>query len=225
MWVCTGPIAYDGDGPRGGTSRDFKAALDGVDVTDAFLPVVAPGERLLARATSTTRATRSSSSRSPTRCTRSTRAIVDAGFLLQVDDAVLAARVRLDPVARRLASRTTGAGRELRIDALNHALAGIPEERVRYHVCFGSWHGPHAYDPPLADVIDLVLAGARALLPDRAGEPPARARVAAVGGRRAARGQGARSRASSPTTRTSSSIRSSSPSASSGSRSSSAART
>jgi 5-methyltetrahydropteroyltriglutamate--homocysteine methyltransferase len=46
---------------------------------------------------------------------------------------------------------------ELRVEALNHALRDIPEERVRYHICFGSWHGPHAYDPPLRDILDLVL--------------------------------------------------------------------
>ena len=46
----------------------------------------------------------------------------------------------------------------LRVDALNHALRGLPEDRIRYHICFGSWHGPHAYDPPLRDAIDLVLA-------------------------------------------------------------------
>jgi 5-methyltetrahydropteroyltriglutamate--homocysteine methyltransferase len=46
---------------------------------------------------------------------------------------------------------------ELRVEATNHALRGIPEDRVRYHVCHGSWHGPHVFDPPLGDVIDLVL--------------------------------------------------------------------
>ena len=54
-------------------------------------------------------------------------------------------------------STTTASWAELRVEALNHALEGIPEERVRYHVCYGSWHGPHVYDPPLRDVIDLVL--------------------------------------------------------------------
>jgi 5-methyltetrahydropteroyltriglutamate--homocysteine methyltransferase len=85
------------------------------------------------------------------------KGIVDAGFLLQVDDAVLLHEY--DSILslggsiedyRRWAT--------LRVDALNHALAGIPEDRVRYHVCFGSWHGPHAFDPPLEEVIDLVLA-------------------------------------------------------------------
>ena len=47
---------------------------------------------------------------------------------------------------------------EVRVEALNHALARIPEDRIRYHLCWGSWHGPHAYDPPLRDSIDMVLA-------------------------------------------------------------------
>ena len=47
---------------------------------------------------------------------------------------------------------------DLRVRALNHALEGLPEERVRYHVCWGSWHGPHAFDPELKDVVDLILA-------------------------------------------------------------------
>ena len=46
---------------------------------------------------------------------------------------------------------------QLRVDALNHALRGLPEEQIRYHICFGSWHGPHAYDPPLRNSVDLVL--------------------------------------------------------------------
>ena len=46
---------------------------------------------------------------------------------------------------------------QLRIDALNHALRGIPEERSRYHICWGSWNGPHMFDVPFKDIIDLVL--------------------------------------------------------------------
>ena len=45
----------------------------------------------------------------------------------------------------------------LRIDALNHALRGIPEERTRYHICWGSWNGPHAFDVPLKEIVDLLL--------------------------------------------------------------------
>ncbi|HVZ23067.1 MAG TPA: hypothetical protein VG871_18465, partial [Vicinamibacterales bacterium] len=82
-------------------------------------------------------------------------AIANAGFLLQVDDAWLVSlwdrigiEMGLDAFKRHCA---------IRIDALNHALRNIPAERVRYHFCWGSWHGPHAFDLPLADVVDLML--------------------------------------------------------------------
>jgi len=153
-WFCTGPIEYDGTALQRDVAR-LKAALVGVEVRDAFLPVVAPAsvywlhdehygneeEFVFAVADA---------------LHEEYRGIVDAGFLLQVDDAVL---------LHEYDSILAGGGSvadyrrwaELRIDALNHALAGLPEDRIRYHVCFGSWHGPHAFDPPLADVIDLVL--------------------------------------------------------------------
>ena len=82
------------------------------------------------------------------------RAIHDAGFVLQVDDAVLANMY--DDLVRREPARYVEWA-ELRIEALNYALTGIPEERVRYHVCFGSWHVPHVADAPLEAIIDLVL--------------------------------------------------------------------
>jgi len=84
-------------------------------------------------------------------------AIISSGALLQVDDAVLMHEA--DTMASRGQSwEDYRAWARLRVDALNHALRGLPEDRIRYHVCFGSWHGPHAYDPPLRDSIDLVLA-------------------------------------------------------------------
>jgi 5-methyltetrahydropteroyltriglutamate--homocysteine methyltransferase len=46
---------------------------------------------------------------------------------------------------------------QLRIDAVNRALKGIPEDKVRYHLCWGSWHGPHTHDLPLEHIVDLVL--------------------------------------------------------------------
>jgi 5-methyltetrahydropteroyltriglutamate--homocysteine methyltransferase len=163
VWVCTGPITYD----TTAVQRDIanlKAALEGVDVVDAFLPVVAPAStywleneyygsdeefvQALADALAV-----------------EYRAIVDAGFQLQVDDAVL--MHEMDSILS-LGGSVDDYRRwaQLRVDALNHALKGLPPERVRYHVCWGSWHGPHAFDPPLADVVDLVLqveAGAYAI--------------------------------------------------------------
>ena len=82
-------------------------------------------------------------------------AIAAAGLILQVDDAWLPAlwdRIGLDMGLPAFRARCA-----LRIEALNHALRNIPEDRVRYHLCWGSWHGPHAYDLELERIVDLVL--------------------------------------------------------------------
>jgi 5-methyltetrahydropteroyltriglutamate--homocysteine methyltransferase len=154
-WVVTGPLGYD----RTAIDRDIanlKAALARHEDASGFLPVVAPasaywlsneyyaGDEEFAFALADVLA-------------QEYRAIVDSGLLLQVDDAVL--MHECDTILSRGGSyEDYRRWAELRVRALNHALAGLPEERVRYHVCFGSWHGPHAYDPPLRDVVDLVLA-------------------------------------------------------------------
>ncbi|MGH2916715.1 MAG: epoxyalkane--coenzyme M transferase [Solirubrobacteraceae bacterium] len=162
-WVCTGPISYDGTA----LARDianFKDALESHPEVQGFLPVVAP-----ASAYWLTNEHYSSEDEFVFALADALheeyRSIVDAGITLQVDDAVMMHEAdtmmsRGDSFAdyRRWA--------QLRVDALNHALRGLPEEKVRYHVCWGSWHGPHAYDPPLKDLVDLVLqvnAGAYAI--------------------------------------------------------------
>ena len=83
------------------------------------------------------------------------KAIVDAGLYVQIDDAFL------PYMHERMVPPMSNADylrwAQLRVDALNHALKGIPEERSRYHICWGSWNGPHAFDVPLKDIIDLLL--------------------------------------------------------------------
>jgi len=91
-------------------------------------------------------------------------AITDAGFILQIDDPGMAEN--WDAMDPSVTLEEYRAYARLCIDALNHALTGIPEERVRYHMCWGSWHGPHLTDIPLSDVVDLLLtvrAGAYSL--------------------------------------------------------------
>jgi 5-methyltetrahydropteroyltriglutamate--homocysteine methyltransferase len=83
------------------------------------------------------------------------KAIVDAGFILQLDDPAL-------PDTYDMIMPTPGIEEyrryaEIRIEALNHALSGLPEDRIRYHICWGSWHGPHTHDLPLEHVVDLML--------------------------------------------------------------------
>ena len=82
--------------------------------------------------------------------------IVDAGFLLQLDDARAAVTYdRMVPPAKL--RRTTANGSTLHMDVLNHAIEGLPPDRIRYHVCWGSWPGPHTTDVPLKDIVDLIL--------------------------------------------------------------------
>jgi 5-methyltetrahydropteroyltriglutamate--homocysteine methyltransferase len=153
-WVCTAPLRYD---PTA-VERDIanlREALGTRSVVDAFLPVVAPASAYWLV-----------NEHYPTEedfvyavadvLAEEYRHIVEAGFLLQVDDAVL--MHECDSVLASGGSfEAYRRWAELRVDALNRALHGLPRERIRYHVCWGSWHGPHAFDPPLADVADLVL--------------------------------------------------------------------
>jgi 5-methyltetrahydropteroyltriglutamate--homocysteine methyltransferase len=153
-WVCTGPITYD----RTALDRDIanlKAALEGKDHVDAFLPVVAPAsaywlqnehygseeEFVYALADA---------------LHEEYKAIVDAGLLVQVDDAVLMHECD-SMLSLGQSYEDYRRWAQLRVDALNHALRGIPQERIRYHVCWGSWHGPHVFDPSLRDTVDLLL--------------------------------------------------------------------
>lgn len=83
------------------------------------------------------------------------RAITDAGFILQIDDPGMAEN--WDAMDPSVTIEEYRAYARLCIDALNHALSDIPEDRLRYHMCWGSWHGPHLTDIPLRDIVDLLL--------------------------------------------------------------------
>jgi len=83
------------------------------------------------------------------------RAVVDGGFILQIDDPGVA--TSWDMIKPAPTVEDYRRYLKIRIDALNHALAGIPEDRVRHHFCWGSWHGAHTHDLPIKQVLDLVL--------------------------------------------------------------------
>src|SRR5271165_286065 len=155
-WVCTGPMTYD----RTAIDRDlanFKTALDaaGKDISEAFLPVVAPASAYWLK-NEYYRSDEEFVFALADALHEEYAAIVESGALLQVDDAVLM-READTMMSRGQTYDEYRRWAQLRVDALNHALRGLPEDRIRYHICFGSWHGPHAYDPPLRDAIDLVL--------------------------------------------------------------------
>ncbi|HUA01290.1 MAG TPA: cobalamin-independent methionine synthase II family protein [Candidatus Aquilonibacter sp.] len=152
--VCVEPIRYRDTGIIQRDIGNMKAALKSVNVEEAFLPVVAPASAAFDAVNEYYPSEKDYVYAMADALRVEYRAIYESGLLLQVDDAVLANMydhfVQKSPEHYR-----QWAG--LRIEALNHALEGIPEDRVRYHICFGSWHVPHLADAPLAEIVDLIL--------------------------------------------------------------------
>jgi 5-methyltetrahydropteroyltriglutamate--homocysteine methyltransferase len=153
--VCVGPITYTGAAAMQRDIRNFKDALQQAHHSaDAFLPVVAPASTAYNGINEYYQSEEDYIFAIADALKTEYHAIVDAGLLVQVDDAVLANMydhlVQTSPEHYRKWA-------QLRVDALNHALQGIPEDRVRYHVCFGSWHVPHVADAPLGALVDLIV--------------------------------------------------------------------
>jgi 5-methyltetrahydropteroyltriglutamate--homocysteine methyltransferase len=151
---CVSPLTYIGQEAIQADIDNFNAALHGASPAETFLPSVAPGtiEHWLRNDHYPTDEAYLNAIADVMH--EEYNAIVDAGFLLQIDDPDLgdAWQIHGDmDVAeyRRFA--------QLRIEALNHALRDIPQEKIRFHMCWGSYHGPHLFDIPLRDIIDLVL--------------------------------------------------------------------
>ena len=152
--VCTGPISYKGQALLQRDLERFRTALRAAGATEAFVPAIAPGMvgRDQNRYYPTEEAYRFALADA---LKIEYRAIVDAGFILQIDDPGLGETWDMIIPAPTLAEyRKLQA---MNIAALNHALVGIPEDRVRYHLCWGSWQGPHEGDLALQDVVDLML--------------------------------------------------------------------
>jgi len=152
--VITGGVSYTGQELIGRDLANLKAALAGVDVEEAFVTAVAPAsfnrgqnrhygsekDFMFALADS---------------LHEEYQAIVDAGFVLQIDDPSLADEWALSPPS--LTMQEYRQAQHLKIEACNRALDGIAPDRVRYHVCWGSWHGPHTTDVPLGEIVDIIM--------------------------------------------------------------------
>jgi 5-methyltetrahydropteroyltriglutamate--homocysteine methyltransferase len=154
-WVCTGPISYVGQAAMQSEIETFKAALSGNEVSDCFLTTTAPASLEPYHGNEYYASTEEFLFALADAMRAEYEMIAEAGFVVQVDDAWLAALWDRIGIAMGLP-----AFRQyciLRVDALNHALRNIPEDRIRYHLCWGSWHGPHAHDIPLRDIVDVLL--------------------------------------------------------------------
>jgi 5-methyltetrahydropteroyltriglutamate--homocysteine methyltransferase len=153
--VCVGPIKYRGHDELRRNIADLKAALASSGATEGFFTAVAPASTGYDATNEYYESERDYVFAIAEALREEYLEIVNAGLVLQVDDAVLANMY--DELMQQSPQRYR-AWAELRIEALNHALRGIPEDRVRYHICFGSWHVPHMSDAPLEAIVDLMLS-------------------------------------------------------------------
>jgi 5-methyltetrahydropteroyltriglutamate--homocysteine methyltransferase len=158
--VCVGPISYAGHAALQRDITNVKAAVDNARAAghevSAFLPVVAPASVAYARHDEHYASEEEYVYAVADALREEYRAIIDAGLMLQVDDAHLP--MMYDNIVNPGTPEDFRRWAHLRIDALNHALTGIPVERSRYHICWGSFNSPHIGDVPFAEIADLVLS-------------------------------------------------------------------
>jgi 5-methyltetrahydropteroyltriglutamate--homocysteine methyltransferase len=153
--TCTGPVKYTGQEAIARDIAHLKAATRDAKIEEAFMTAVSPATlQILPNAYYKSREEYTWALAEAIR--EEYRAIVDAGFILQIDDPAL-----VDIYDWWFSMKDDLAGYRrwaaYQVEAVNHALAGIPEERVRFHICWGSWHGPHKGDVPLKDIADLLV--------------------------------------------------------------------
>ena len=153
--ICTGPIAYTGQAELQRDIDNFKAALKGVKSEEAFLPVAAPSSVIPDRKNEYYKNEEDIQTAIANAMRTEYKMIVDAGFVVQLDDARSA--VTFDRMVPPAGMDDYKRWLEKQIEIMNHALEGIPADRVRYHICWGSWPGPHVSDVPLKDIVNIVL--------------------------------------------------------------------
>jgi 5-methyltetrahydropteroyltriglutamate--homocysteine methyltransferase len=151
---CVEPLKYVGHDAVKEDIEVFRAALQGKQYEEAFLPAVAPGTIEHWMKNEYYKTDEEFVYAIADAMAEEYKAIVDAGFVLQIDDPDLGDGWQMFP---EMSVSDYHKYAEMRIDALNHALRDIPEDRIRFHMCWGSHHGPHKHDLPLEDFIDLVV--------------------------------------------------------------------
>ena len=153
--ICTGPITYNGLFELQRDIDNLKAATKAAGVDEAFLPVAAPSSAIPDRKNEYYKSDEELVVALAEALRTEYRAIVESGFLLQVDDA--RAAVTFDRMCPPSSFDDYYKWLERHIEVLNHALEGLPQDRIRYHVCWGSWPGPRTTDVPLRKIVNLIL--------------------------------------------------------------------
>jgi 5-methyltetrahydropteroyltriglutamate--homocysteine methyltransferase len=153
-WVCTGPIAYKGQEPLARDIDNLKAALGQVRSEEAFMPAVSPAQLAGWNRNEFYKTDEEFRVAVADALHEEYKAIVDAGLVLQIDDPQLASHYTTHPELDIAQCRNVAAAT---VELLNHALAGIAPERVRYHTCYGINLGPRVHDLELKHIVDIML--------------------------------------------------------------------
>jgi 5-methyltetrahydropteroyltriglutamate--homocysteine methyltransferase len=164
LFYVTGPIKYTGAAFINRDIENLKSALADTRVAGAFLPVVAPASVAPDRFEEYYGSADQSLLAIAAALHDEYKAIIDAGLTLQIDDAFLATYFDVMVPPHSFSDYYKWA--EFRVDATNEAIRDLPPERIRYHICWGSWNGPHTNDVPAKDIMSLILkvnAGAYSL--------------------------------------------------------------
>jgi 5-methyltetrahydropteroyltriglutamate--homocysteine methyltransferase len=154
LMVCSGPIKYKGHDLLRADLDRLKAALRGVNATEAFVPAIAPSNVETTTPNEYYPTAEAYVFAIADAMREEYKAIVDAGFLLQIDDPFLVTYYITRPDLGIAECRKWA---ELRVEALNSALAGIPAEKIRFHTCYSVNMGPRIHDMQLKDIIDIIL--------------------------------------------------------------------
>jgi 5-methyltetrahydropteroyltriglutamate--homocysteine methyltransferase len=152
--ACVAPLSYTGHAAIAADIANFKTALAANDVAEGFMTSIGPGS-----ASRIGNEHYKSDEEFVFACAEAMReeykAIVEAGLILQIDDPAIAEnfdQINPEPTAEEYRKFTMP-----RVEALNHALRGLPKDRIRFHLCWGSWHGPHTTDIAMRDIVDVML--------------------------------------------------------------------
>jgi 5-methyltetrahydropteroyltriglutamate--homocysteine methyltransferase len=152
--ICTGPITYKGHAQLKRDIDNFKASLAGVDPVEVFMPAISPSNIEDWQKNAYYKSQEEYVFAIAEAMHVEYKAIVDAGFLLQIDDPRLVTYYIIHPEASIADCRKWA---EVRVEALNHALRDIPPEKIRFHTCYGINMGPRIHDMELKDIVDIIL--------------------------------------------------------------------
>jgi len=153
-WVCTGPITYKGMDLLKADAATFRSALSEVTVQEAFIPAISPSNVAAWESNHFYKSEEEFLFAIAEAMRVEYKAIIDAGFILQVDDPALVTYYILHPEASIEDCRKWA---NLRVDALNHALRGLPQDRIRYHTCYSINFGPRTHDMEAKNMLDIIL--------------------------------------------------------------------